>query len=194
MTEFVVSQPEWLDAFLASKPKVFPTLEDRMNLVMEATELNIKHKTGGPFGSAVFELNSGKLVAVGVNSVMRHGWSGAHAEAMAIIFASKAIGSYDLGGPVIPEHQLVVNGQPCAMCFGTIIWSGVVEVAWGATSKEIEELTGFDEGPLTANYVEELENRGIRVITDVLREENIKVIATYKNSQGIIYNARQGKP
>jgi len=55
-------------------------------------------------------------------------------------------------------------------------------------------LTGFDEGPLTANYVEELENRGIRVITDVLREENIKVIATYKNSQGIIYNARQGKP
>lgn len=95
--KFLVTQPPWLGEFLSTRPSVYTSIEDRMQLVLDATQRNIEEATGGPFGAAVFEKDSGKLVAVSVNSVIRHGWSGAHAEAMAIIFASKHIGGYDLG-------------------------------------------------------------------------------------------------
>jgi len=128
MAEFTVSQPAWMEEFLSSRGTTYETIDERMKLVLDATRLNVEHATGGPFGAAVFEKKSGRLLSVSVNSVVRHGWSGAHAEAMAIIFASKAHGGYDLGGNLTTEHQLVVNAQPCVMCLGSVIWSGVTEV------------------------------------------------------------------
>ena len=46
------------------------------------------------------------------------------------------------------KFQIVVNAQMCAMCLGAVIWSGVKEVCYAATSREVEQITGFDEGPL----------------------------------------------
>lgn len=66
----------------------------------------------------------------------------------------------------------------------------VQQIVWGATSKEVEELTGFDEGPVPSNAIEELEKRGITVTTGVLHEESRKVMASYRTSNGVVYNAR----
>ena len=43
----------------------------------------------------------------------------------------------------------------------------------------MEELTEFDEGPLPADWVGELERRGIAVRRDILRDQARAVLAVY---------------
>ena len=60
--------PPWVGAFLSDY--VFPMADklDRMRFVLALTERNIREGTGGPFGAAVFERDSGNLVSVGSTS------------------------------------------------------------------------------------------------------------------------------
>ena len=46
-----------------------------MRFVLKLTLQNIEKTTGGPFGAAVFERESGQLVSVGVNVVLNQGCS-----------------------------------------------------------------------------------------------------------------------
>jgi hypothetical protein len=59
------------------------------------------------------------------------------------------------------------------------VWAGVDELLIGARSEDVEELTEFDEGPLPADWVGELERRGIAVRRDILRDEARSVLAAY---------------
>ena len=87
-----LSLPEWIDDFL--KEYQFPLVsnEERMRFVLKLTLQNIEKTTGGPFGAAVFERESGQLVSVGVNVVLKQGCSAAHAEMMAIMLAQQELG------------------------------------------------------------------------------------------------------
>ncbi len=161
-----------------------------MRFVLALTRKNIESQTGGPFGAAVFERASGKLVSVGVNRVMPEQVSSAHAEVMALSFAQKQLGAYDLGSAPLVEHQLVVNAQMCAMCLGAVCWSGVRDVVYSATSRDVEKITGFDEGPLPENIDSALSSRGISVTGPFLAEEGIQVLQKYVEAGGFIYNAR----
>ncbi|MEC8237059.1 MAG: hypothetical protein VX063_05215, partial [SAR324 cluster bacterium] len=62
-----LSLPEWIDDFL--KQYQFPLVsnEERLRFVLKLTLQKIEKTTGGPFGAAVFERESGQLVSVGVN-------------------------------------------------------------------------------------------------------------------------------
>ena len=82
--KIVLALPGWVGHFLEKAPKVFEDVEDRMHLAIELSRLNIEHETGGPFGAAVFEQDSEKLIAVGVNVVVDTNCSLAHAEMMCI--------------------------------------------------------------------------------------------------------------
>ena len=138
------------------------------------------------------EKESGKLIAMGVNRVVPSNCSSAHAEIMALSTAQKILGTFDLGGEGLPDHQIVINGQPCAMCFGSIPWSGVRSVVTAAMGYEVEALTGFDEGPVHPNWIHELEKRGIEVITDVMRAEACTVLAQFGRTGQLVYNGRLG--
>src|SRR5690606_12471313 len=116
-----------------------------------------------PFGAAGFERDSGKLVAVGVNRVVPCRASVAHAEMMAFTLAQEAVGRFDLAAPGLPAHELVTSAQMCAMCYGATLWSGVRRVVYAATASDVEELAGFDEGPLPADWQGQLRARGIDV-------------------------------
>ena len=78
------------------------------------------------------------------------------------------------------------------MCYGAVIWSGVRSLVIGGSGPEMEELTGFDEGPMNENWVEELEKRGIEVIPNFLPHEAIKVFHSFKERDMLVYNSRQG--
>ena len=64
--KIVLALPDWVGPFLEKAPAVFENIEDRMRLAIELSKLNVENETGGPFGAAVFEQDSGKLIAVGV--------------------------------------------------------------------------------------------------------------------------------
>lgn len=190
--EFTLSLPDWATTKLATLPPYMPTLEERMRAVIDFSRLNFEHQTGGPFAAGVFEKESGKLIVIGVNRVVPSDCSSAHAEIVTLSLAQKIVGSFDLGAAGLPEHQLVVNARPCAMCFGSIPWSGVTEVVVAGTGRDVEELTGFDEGPVHPDWIAELNKRGISVIENVLREEACAVFRDFGASDALVYNGRLG--
>ena len=187
-TGFTASLPPWLVAELDQLPATLPTAEDRMRLVNQLADRNWREGNGGPFAALVVDHATGELVSAGVNVVLSSGLSSAHAEVTALSLAQVALGTWDLGAG--RDLELVVNWRPCAMCFGATIWSGVRHLAVAGSGPECERLTRFDEGPVTAEWVAELEGRGIHVTDDVLRDDAIAVFAAYGRSDATVYNAR----
>lgn len=183
------SLPEWVNAYAASFPAT-KSVEKRMAIVIEAARQNIRRETGGPFAAAVFESDSGKLVALGVNRVTAEGLSMLHGEMVALALAQRRLHEYDLGGQGLPAHELVTSTEPCAMCLGAVCWSGVTRVVSGATEADARKL-GFDEGPKPRNWIRELGRRGIDVVPEVLRSEAVAVLGEYRQKSGVVYNARK---
>ena len=128
-------------------------------------------------------------MALGVNLVVPNGISVLHAEIVAIMRAQTLLGTYDLGGVGMPPCELMTTAEPCAMCFGAILWSGVKRVAMGARSCDVEKL-GFDEGPKVATWRDEFSSRGIETVCDVRRDGVVQVMEDFAASGGPIYNAR----
>lgn len=192
-SKLVLFLPDWMEGFLAGAGRIFASIEERMHLVITLARLNIEHKTGGPFGAAVFEQESGKLIAAGVNMVIAANCSAAHAEIMALSIAQQVLGNYDLSGEGMPSYELVTSTAPCAMCLGAIPWSGVRRVICGARDEDARSI-GFDEGTKPQNWIASLESRGIAVIQDVLREEAREVLSQYYKSGGVVYNPHQTRP
>jgi len=187
-----IQLPEWIDHFLRGYPDTLPSVEDRMSLVIEAAQRNVSEGTGGPFAAAVFEMESGKLISVGMNLVLSQGLSILHAEMVAFALAQKKLGSYDLGRYDLPAHELVTSVEPCAMCFGAIPWSGVRRVVTGGRDADARSI-GFDEGPKMKDWRSELEKRGIATLCDIRREAAAQVLLNYSLQGGIIYNSRESK-
>jgi tRNA(Arg) A34 adenosine deaminase TadA len=190
--EFTLSLPDWAVEELQRLPSHLPTLEARMREVIRFSRLNFEKATGGPFAAGVFERDTGKLIVIGVNRVVPSHCSSAHAEVMTLSLAQKILGTHDLGGVGMPVYQLVVNWLPCAMCFGATMWSGIRSLAIAGSGPELEQITGFDEGPIHPEWPKELEKRGVELINNVLTEEALAVYRDFAASGSLVYNARQG--
>ena len=67
------------------------------------------------------------------------------------------------------------------------MWAGIDELLIGARAEDVMELTAFDEGPLPADWIGELEKCGIAVKRDILREEAREALAFYRDSGGAFY-------
>jgi tRNA(Arg) A34 adenosine deaminase TadA len=191
-TSFTASMPEWLVAELPSLPANLATREERVRLVNELAARNWREGNGGPFAAIVVDHASGELVSVGVNVVLSSNLSSTHAEVVALSLAQSRLGFWDLGAG--RDLELVVNWRTCAMCYGALIWSGVKHLVLSGTGPECEELTGFDEGPLIADWIEELERRGITVTQGILRDDAVEVFREFGASDAVVYNARGGEP
>ncbi len=164
-----------------------------MGLAVELSRQNVRRGTGGPFGAAIFERETGRLLAPGVNLVTTRGCSVLHAEMVAIMTAQQALGTFDLGGPGRPAYELVASTEPCAMCLGATPWSGVRSVVCGARAEDAEKI-GFDEGLKPREWVRSFEERGIAVERDVMREEAASVLREYAQRGGEVYNGRGSGP
>ena len=53
------------------------------------------------------------------------------------------------------------------MCYGATLWSVVRSLVIAGSGPELEQLTGFDEGPVPADWAGELRHRGIAVTPGV---------------------------
>lgn len=167
---------------------VLPTPESRMRFVLDLAHTNTTH-AGGPFAAAVFEQASGRLLAAGVNRVVSAHCAVAHAEVVALSLAQQRIANFDLGADGLPACELVSSAEPCAMCIGAVIWSGVRNLLFAASGTDIAAI-GFDEGPKHPAWRQELHARGISVTGDVLRDEAVQLLNDYRRNNGPIYNAR----
>ena len=177
--------PDWVER-LAVPGTVYDTDEARMELAIALAWENVR-QGGGPFGAAVFHAPSGRLVAAGVNVVVPARSSLAHAEVMAIAGAQRAYDTHDLGAPTLPRLLLACSAEPCVMCQGAVIWSGVRALECGARGEDVE-LAGFDEGPKHVGWDAELGRRGIAVTRDLLRAQAAEVLREYADEGRHVYN------
>ncbi len=181
-----VEYPEWVDN-VVNWNHPFSSDDERMRLAIDLSRENVKRGSGGPFGAAIFESESGRLVAVGVNSVVRFNNCTLHGEMMAFMMAQQRVQSFTLNSPSLPAHDLFTSCEPCAMCLGATLWSGVRRVVYGA-AREDASLLNFDEGPVFPESYKYLEDRGITIIRNVLRDEAKGVLEQYRAGSGTIYN------
>jgi tRNA(Arg) A34 adenosine deaminase TadA len=181
-----VDYPLWVPA-LAQRGAVYRDDEAKMRLAIAVSRSNVEHGTGGPFGAAIFQRKTGRLVAVGMNSVVRLGNSTLHGEMVAFMMAQRVVGSFSLSAPGQPEHELFTSCEPCAMCLGATLWSGVRRVVYGAGREDASRLN-FEEGPVFPASYAYLEERGIEIVRDMLRDEARAVLELYRSKNGKIYN------
>jgi len=177
-TRIEITLPDWLAEAAATAP-VCPDDEARLRFAIALAMRNVEERSGGPFGAAIFD-GEGRLVAAGVNRVMPETCSAAHAELLAMMGAQRRLGRHRLNGNGNGERfVLATSAQPCSQCYGACIWAGIDELLIGARTEDVMALSGFDEGPLPADWIGELERRGITVRRDILREEACAVFRRY---------------
>lgn len=186
-TRVVVEYPFWV-ATVVDWDHRLATPEDRMRLAIRLSRENVEQETGGPFGALIVERATGRLVSVGMNSVVRLSNCTLHGEMVAFMMAQRRLSSYTLAAPGMPEHELVTSCEPCAMCLGAALWSGVRSIVCGAGREDATRLN-FEEGPVFPESYRYLEARGIRITRDVLRADARAVLEQYRARGGKIYNA-----
>lgn len=166
-----------------------------MSLAVELSARNVAEGTGGPFASAIFERdaqsNTVKLVSIGMNRVVPLSNSTLHGETVAIQLAQSKLKSFTMRVPHVDgdttrKFELFTSCEPCAMCLGATLWSGVSRIVCGATKVDAESI-GFNEGPVFEESYQHLRDAGIEVKKSVLQKEAALVLQKYGKT-GQIYN------
>lgn len=189
MTALSIGLPDWLEPMVEQAGNL-SNEEARLDLAIRMSRRNVEENTGGPFGAVIVDETSGIVLGAGVNVVMPTSVAIAHGEVMAIAIAGQRLGSFDLGadGPT----GLYTSCEPCMMCMGATIWSGVTKLTIAARDADAAAV-GFDEGPKPADWLEQFQARGIEVVTDLLRDDAVDVLHDYLDTNGEIYNAKRGE-
>lgn len=207
-----VTLPEWAQEELPNiTDKIFKSDEEMMALAIHLSRRNVEENTGGPFGSAIFERNlednTATLVSIGMNRVVPLSNSTLHGEMVAIQLAQSRLQNFSMqcipimtndsddddddgGGQKSSTKQtrqfeLFTSCEPCAMCLGATLWSGVSRLVCGATKSDAEKI-GFDEGPVYEKSYRHLQKSGVMVKKNVLQREAAKVLQDY-GKIGVMY-------
>lgn len=157
-------------------------VDDPMAQVIRLSRLNAG-EGGGPFAAAIVD-EHGTLIALGTNRVIPSRCSHWHAEMLAIARAQQHFQTHDLAA-----HRTVLYSscEPCAMCIGAILWSGVHALVYAARDEDARAI-GFDEGPKMDGWQAYLQSRGIQVGTaDAHRAAAQQVLVDYQEQGNIIY-------
>lgn len=181
--------PAWVHEAVDTA-RVYASDADKVALAIALSRQNVEAGSGGPFGAVVYGPDD-RIIAVGVNRVLPHSCSVAHAEMMAYMLAQQRTQRARLNrdeqdapcGPI----TLATSAQPCCQCYGATVWAGIDRLLIGARSEDVEALTEFDEGPLPADWIGELEKREIAVVRDIEREDACDALRAYSAHGGMRY-------
>ena len=116
----------------------------------------------GPFVASIYD-EQGNKISECANSVLKENCSNNHAEINTIKEAQKKLKNHDLSKYNL---SIYITAEPCMMCIGAIMWSGIKNVYFGLTSDWVEKITGFDEG-FKPKWFEEFKKRGITVYGNI---------------------------
>ncbi len=181
--------PAWTHD-LVDPAATYTSDEEKVALAIELSRRNVDANSGGPFGAVVFGPDH-RVISLGVNRVMPHTCSLAHAENMAYMLAQGRTQrprlNQTLDGAACGPITLATSSQPCCQCYGATGWAGIDRLLIGARAEDVEARTEFDEGPLPADWVGELERRGISVVRDLHRDAAREVLRAYGEQGGLKY-------
>ena len=169
---------------ISNEPVDISKLEKAVKIISEL-QSDMKNYTAegsGPFLAAIYDKN-GDLVVKTSNTVVNGCCSHYHAEINAIKEAEKIYSTYDLSKQ---DLSLYITAEPCMMCIGAIMWSGIKKVFYGIPSVMVEKITGFDEG-FKPDWIKEFGKRGIAVYGNIAPELGEHALREYIETGHKVY-------
>ena len=115
-----------------------------------------------------------------------------HGEMVAIQVGCKRLGDFSFANKTCKstgKFELFTSCEPCAMCLGAILWSGVKRVVCGASKVDAENI-GFHEGPVFEQSYKYMTDHGVAIEREVLRKEAADVLNMYADQGNAIYNGK----
>ena len=125
-----------------------------------------------PFGSVV--VRDGEVVGRAFNVVNSTGDPTAHAEVMAVRNTAA-----NLKTPNLKGGTLYTSCDPCPMCAGSMMFSGIEQLVIGARSAKLAELQGRRPRDYTAESLAEQMHLLLEVTRGVLQSEAEEVLGEY---------------
>ena len=178
LSEEIISNEEINIEKLENAKKIILQLQNEMS--------NYIANGSGPFLAAIIDEN-GQIISKTANSVVSEICSNNHAEMNAIKMAQKKLRTYDLSKYNL---SLYVTSEPCMMCAGGIMWSGIKTIYYGVPSQKVESITKLDEG-FKPNWFQEFKKRGITVYGNIEPKEGEKILKKYVNTGKSIYKPKR---
>ncbi len=88
---------------------------------------------GRPFGAVL--VKDGNIIAEGVNELHKQYDISGHAELIAVRKAQEKLQTHDLSG-----FTMYASGEPCPMCFTSMVYSGIEDVYYSASLEDAAEI------------------------------------------------------
>ena len=129
-----------------------------------------------PVGAVVWETATGRILGEGRNRREEDRDPSAHAEHIAILEASRAVGDWRLN-----HCSLAVTLEPCPMCAGLIVNARVGRVVYGADDPKAGACRSLYELTTDARL-----NHRVELVPGVLADEAGELLRTF-------FRARRGK-
>ena len=99
-----------------------------MTALAAFTARSLRTASPRPFGAAIVQTRTGRVLLRALNAVKQECDPSAHAEVRAIRLAAKKLKNLSLAG-----YTLYTTCEPCPMCMSTALWAGLDRVVYGAT-------------------------------------------------------------
>ena len=155
-------------------------MNEILRLAMEQARKTMNENIGGPFGAAVIS-ETGEILAITSNSVLRDNDPTAHAEVNAIRAACQKIGSYDLSNCI-----LYTTAYPCPMCLSAIIWANIKKVYFGCRPEDAEHI-GFRDDFMYRFIENKCQDKSVLDLTELNRAECLQLFNEYQQKSKTIY-------
>lgn len=140
--------------------------------------IELSKKAYYPYGAVIVKDN--KIIGRSDNKtpVSKSGFS--HAELRAIEDAMDQLGGHLCadGGKGVTIYS---SCEPCAMCMGAILYTGIDRLVYGATLEDSEECVN-EILAKSSDIAKVCSNRKIEIIPEFQRDEAVKVLKKWKNS------------
>ena len=136
--------------------------EDFMRIALEEAK-----KGDAPYGAVIVKDN--EVIAKGYNTVRQDSDPSAHAEINVIRSLTTKIKNHSLEG-----YTIYTTGEPCPMCATACVWTGVSEIVYGASIKDLI-LVNQSQISISCEEIIVKGFRNIKVTKGVLREECLQL-------------------
>ncbi len=120
-----------------------------------------------PYGAVL--VKNDKVVAKAHNRVLTDKDPTAHSEINVIRKLAKKRSDVNLQG-----HILYTTFEPCPMCAGACIWSGVSKIAYGLSLKDVEKL-GENHIKIRCEDIANAAFKKIEIISGILKDECLEL-------------------
>lgn len=124
-----------------------------------------------PFAAVI--VADGEVISLVHNTSRSSGNPLEHAEMSAI---QSAIQKH--GAEILTRAHLISSNEPCPMCIGACIWSGIPEVSYFISQEQVEAIRGWGKF-MPAKKIAEADDSGIIIHGPIENEEMLKAHQTF---------------